>query len=185
MVQRTPFFGVRCFYTQQKRRNTMDFYMKLPRNKREFALFLGVISIVSVHLIAPLITCFEMGFHLSVLRNTLARIPFVWLAVVALVLFTYKPAEWLTHRIVNHGDSFRSVVTINILCTVFILSIFLTVVGTWIGSRQISLEPITAFFYKWPRNFSISLGVELLIAQPIARFIMLKLHQSIDAKTRA
>ena len=108
----------------KRRGNTMDFYMKLPRNKREFALFLGVITIVSVHIIAPLITCFEMGFHLSVLRNTLARIPFVWLAVVALVLFTYKPAEWLTHRIVNCGYSFRSVVTINILCTVFILSIF-------------------------------------------------------------
>ena len=163
----------------------MDFYMKLPRDKREFALFLGIISIVSVHIIAPLITCFEMGFHLSVWRDSLTRIPFVWLAVIALVLFTYKPAEWLTHRIVNRGDSFRSVVTINILCTVFILSIFLTVVGTWIGSRQISLEPITVFFYKWPRNFSISLGVELLIAQPIARFVMLKFHQHNDAKAQA
>ena len=170
---------------RSKRRENTDFYMKLPRNKREFALFLGVISIVSVHIIAPLITCFEMGFHLSVLRNTLAMIPFLWLAVVALVLFTYKPAEWLTHRIVNCGDSFRSVVTINILCTVFILSILLTVIGTWIGSRQISLEPVTSFFYKWPRNFSISLGIELLIALPIARFAMLKLHQAIDAKSKA
>ena len=36
----------------------MDFYMKLPRNKKEFALFMGVISIISVNIIAPLITCF-------------------------------------------------------------------------------------------------------------------------------
>ncbi len=27
-----------------------------------------------------------------------------------------------------------------------------------------------------PRNFAISFGVEVLIAQPIARFVMIKLH---------
>jgi hypothetical protein len=158
----------------------MDFHMKLPRNKREFALFMLVISILSVNIIAPLITCFEFGFRLSVWGNVLKRIPYIWLAVIALVLLTYKPAEWLTHRIVSHGDSFRSVITINILCSVFLLSIFLTVVGTWIGSGHISLDPLVGFFYKWPRNFSISLGVELLIAQPIARFAMLKWHQRTD-----
>ncbi|GAF40886.1 hypothetical protein FC83_GL002660 [Agrilactobacillus composti DSM 18527 = JCM 14202] len=57
------------------------------------------------------------------------------------------------------------------------MSVVLTVVGTWIGSQQISLDPITHFFYKWPRNFAISFAVELLVAQPIARFVMLKLHQ--------
>ncbi len=163
----------------------MDFHMKLPRTKKEFALFMGIISILSVNIIAPLITCFEFKFHLSVWANVLTVIPFLWLAVVVLVLITYKPAEWLTHRIVSQGDSFRSVVTINTLCTVFLLSIILTVVGTWIGSRTISLEPIVKFFYKWPRNFAISLGVELLIAQPIARLVMLKLHQRIDAKMEA
>lgn len=42
----------------------MDFYMKLPRSKKEFALFMAIISIISVNIIAPLITCFELGFHL-------------------------------------------------------------------------------------------------------------------------
>ncbi|MDR3344762.1 MAG: hypothetical protein LBT21_04125 [Oscillospiraceae bacterium] len=163
----------------------MDFHMKLPRRKREFALFMAVISIISVNIIAPLITCFEVGFHLSVWADVLTIIPFVWLSVIALVLLTYKPAEWLTRRVVKHGDSFRSTVTVNILCSVFLLSIFLTVVGTWIGTKQISLEPITGFFYKWPRNFAVSLGVELLIAQPIARLVMHKYHQHIDAKAQA
>jgi len=160
----------------------MDFHMKLPRGKREFALFMAVISIISVNIIAPLITCFEFGFHLRVWADALTIIPFVWLAVVALVLLTYKPAEWLTRKIVKHGDSFNSIVTINILCTVFLLSISLTIVGTWIGNRRLSMEPIIGFFHKWPRNFAISLGVELLIAQPIARFVMLKYHQYIDSK---
>ncbi|MDR3310260.1 MAG: hypothetical protein LBS90_02780 [Oscillospiraceae bacterium] len=160
----------------------MDFHMKLPRGKREFALFIAVISVISVNIIAPLITCFEMGFSLAVWGQALRIIPFVWLAVVALVLLTYKPAEWLTHRVVSDGDSFRAVVTVNILCTVLLLSVLLTVVGTWIGGRHISLEPITGFFYKWPRNFAISLGVELLIAQPVARLVMLLFHRRTDAK---
>jgi len=160
----------------------MDFHMKLPRRKREFALFMAIISIISVNIIAPLIACFEIGFRLDVWKEVLMIIPMVWLAIIILVLLTYKPAEWLTRKIVRHGDSFRATVTINILCSVFLLSIFLTVIGTWIGSRHISIEPITGFFYKWPRNFAIALGVELLIAQPIARFVMLKYHQYTDGK---
>ena len=155
----------------------MEFYMKLPRNKKEFALFMAVISILSVNIIAPLITCFEFGFHLHVWADVLKVIPFLWLSVIALVLITYKPAEWLTSKIVAEGDSFCSHITINILCTVFLMSIFLTVIGTWIGSRQISWEPILLFFYKWPRNFAISFAVEAVIAQPIARAVILKLHQ--------
>jgi hypothetical protein len=160
----------------------MDFHMRLPRSKKEFALFMGIISIISVNIIAPLITCFEFGFHLYVWRDVLTILPFLWLAVISLVLLTYKPSEWLTHKIVSQGDSFRAVVTVNILCCVLLLSICLTVIGTWIGGRHISMEPIRLFFYKWPRNFAISLGVEMLIAQPIARFVMFKYHQYADAK---
>lgn len=161
----------------------MKFFMKLPRSRRKFALFMAIISIISVNIIAPLITCFEMGFHLYVWADALRIIPlFIWLSVIALVLLTYKPAEWMTERIIREGDSFNAHIIVNILCTVFLMSIFLTVMGTWIGSRQISMEPIRLFFYKWPRNFAISLTVEALIAQPVARFVMLKLHQWLGAK---
>jgi hypothetical protein len=160
----------------------MDFRMKLPRNAKEFPLFIAVISILSVNIIAPLITCFEFGFHLSVWVNVLQVIPFIWLSVIALVLLTYKPAEWLTKKIIDKGDSFNAHIVVNILCTVFLMSIFLTVIGTWIGSRRVSIEPIRLFFHKWPRKFAISFAVEALFAQPIARFVMLKLHQARDAK---
>ena len=163
----------------------MDFYLKLPRNKKEFALFMGVISVISVNIIAPLITFFEVGFHLYIWADTITVIPFIWVTVIALVLLTYKPAEWLTSRVVKEGNSFGSHIVINILFTVFLMSIFLTVIGTWIGSRQISMEPIRMFFYKWPRNFAISFFVEACIAQPIARFVMLKIHQYTDSKVQA
>ena len=161
----------------------MEFYMKLPRNKKEFALFMAVISIISVNIIAPLITCFEIGFHMYVWADSIKIIPFIWLCVIVLVLMTYKPAEWLTAKIVEKGDSFNAHIVINILCTVFLMSIFLTVIGTWIGSRQVSMEPIRMFFYKWPRNFAISFAVESCIAQPIARAVMLKIHEIKDTKS--
>ncbi len=160
----------------------MEFYKKLPRNKKEFALFMAVISIISVNIIAPLITCFELGFHLYVWADVLKVLPFIWLSVIALVLLTHRPAEWMTNKILQKGDSFNAHIIVNILCNVFLMSIFLTVIGTWIGSRTLTIEPILMFFHKWPRNFAISLGVELLVAQPVARFVMQKLHQKIDFK---
>ena len=160
----------------------MDFYMKLPRTPKEFSLFLAVISIISVNIIAPLITCFEMGFTLEVWLDTLTVIPFIWISVVAVVLITYKPAEWLTSLIVKKDDSFGSHIMINILCTVFLMSILLTVIGTWVGTQHISMDPIYTFFYKWPRNAAISFFTEACIAQPIARLVMLKLHKTKDLK---
>ena len=79
----------------------MEFYQKLPRNKKEFVLFMAVISIISVNIIAPLINCFEVGFHMKVWVNAIKVIPFIWIVVIALVLLTYKPAEWLTSQIIE------------------------------------------------------------------------------------
>ena len=162
----------------------MEFFMKLPRNKKEFSLFMAVISVISVNIIAPLITFFEVGFHMYIWADTIKVIPFIWVTVIALVLITYKPAEWLTSRVVKEGNSFGSHIVINIIFTVLLMSILLTVIGTWIGNRHISLDPIRMFFYKWPRNFAISFFVEACIAQPIARLVMLKIHQYKDSKAQ-
>ncbi|GHU81582.1 hypothetical protein AGMMS50284_1740 [Clostridia bacterium] len=161
----------------------MDFYMKLPRSKKEFALFMVIISIISVNIIAPLITGFEVGFSLTSWVETLKVMPFLWPCIIALVLLTHKPAQYLTEKIVAKGDSFNSCIVINIMCTVFLMSVFLTVIGTWIGSRHMSLEPIIFFFYRWPRNFAISFAVEALIAQPIARAILYKMHKHQDSRS--
>ena len=85
-------------------------------------------------------------------------------------------------RLTQKGDSFHAVITLNIMCTVFLMSIILTIVGTWVGNREITMEPLVNFFYKWPRNFAISLAVEILIAQPIARRVMLGLRKYRDAR---
>lgn len=160
----------------------MEFHMKLPRSKGEFAIFIVIISVLSVNIIAPLITCFEMGFSLSAWRIALSVIPYIWVSVVLFVLVTFKPAEWMTRQIVDPNDSFRTQTLVNIMCTVLLMSILLTVVGTWIGTQRVTLDPIRTFFHKWPRNFSISFAVEALFAQPIARWVLWKRHQRIDKK---
>lgn len=154
--------------------------MKLPRGKREFLLFLTVLSILSMNIIAPLITCLEAGFTIENWLHVFEIMPILWPCVIATVFVTYKPAAFLTSKLTKEGDSFNAVVTLNILSTVFLMSIILTIVGSWIGVLEISMEPIQNFFYKWPRNFAISLGVEVLIAQPIARKVMIILHQYLD-----
>ena len=162
----------------------MDFYMKLPRNAKEFALFLILVSILSVNIIAPLISCFELGFSLRVWQGVMKTLPFIWLSVVALVLVTYKPGMWLTSKLTERDDSFHAHITINILCNVFLMSILLTVIGAWIGSGRISPEPIRLFFYKWPRNFALSFAVELLVAQPIGPWVMMRIHRAKDGPSR-
>ena len=163
----------------------MEYYMRLPRNKREFCLFMAIISVISVNIIAPLITCFEMGFSFSTWAAALRTMPFIWLAVVACVLATYLPAEWATGRILDNDDSYNAHILTNILVTVCMMSVILTIVAPWIAMGSISMEPIEHFFFRWPRNFAISLFVEALIAQPIARAAMNRVHVALDSRCGA
>ncbi|QEA31728.1 hypothetical protein [Secundilactobacillus malefermentans] len=156
----------------------MKFFMYLPRNKKEFALFLLLVSVISVNIIAPIITSFEVGFSFQTWKSTLKVLPFIWLVVVVLVILTNAPATWMKDKIVAKGDSFNAHIIVNVLCNVLMMSIILTVVGAWIGQGQLSLDPITDFAYRWPRNFAVSFAVELLIAQPIARQVLYLIHSS-------
>ncbi|EQM55583.1 hypothetical protein N692_01780 [Lactiplantibacillus plantarum EGD-AQ4] len=40
----------------------MAFSLKLPCNRVEFSWFILIISVISVNVIAPLVTCFEVEF---------------------------------------------------------------------------------------------------------------------------
>lgn len=74
MVQRRILKDSALFYAKERMRN-MEYSLKLPQNKKEFALFMAVISAISVNIIAPLITCFEAGFRLSVWAQSLQAVP--------------------------------------------------------------------------------------------------------------
>jgi hypothetical protein len=188
MVQRKDTisgFALFLAFSPKKENIILDFYMKLPRNKKEFALFIAIISILSVNIIAPLITCFELNFSLATWHQTLKVMPFIWIVVVIFVLLTNKPAAFVTTKLMQKEDSFRSHMIINCLVNVAMMSIVLSVVATWIGTHSFTMEPVRHFFYRWPRNFSLSFFVELCIAQPLARFVLLKKHQAEEKKEHA
>ena len=158
--------------------NSMHGETRLPRNGKEGIIFLLIISIISVNTIAPIIVGLERGFSKEVYFETLKIIPFMWLIVVLSVRFIAGPIVGkIMPKFVGQTDGFNARVLLNTLLNVTVLSIWLTIIGTWVGSGKISLEPIENFFSIWPRNFGVAFWIELIVAQPIARFVMVKIHE--------
>lgn len=150
---------------------------RLPQNAKEGILFLLIISIISVNTIAPIIMGLERGFSKENYLETLKIIPFMWIIVVLLVRLVAGPLVGkVIPKFVGQTDGFNARVLLNTLLNVAVLSILLTIIGTWVGTKQISLEPFQNFFHSWFRNFGVAFWIELLIAQPIARFAMKKIH---------
>lgn len=157
---------------------------RMPQNGKEFILFLAVISIISVNTIAPLIMALQFGFTKAVYLQTLKTIPFMWIIVVLIVPFIVEPiVNKLMPKFTQPTDSFNATTLFHIFFSVLIMSILLTVIGTWVGTRSISIEPIKTFFYTWPRNFTIAFFIELLVAQPLARLAMALIHKQRANKT--
>ena len=95
--------------------------------------------------------------------------------MILLVRFVAGPVVGkIMPKFVGQTDGFNARVLLTIVLNVTVLSILLTIIGT----RKISLDPFANFFKSWFRNFGIAFWIELLIAQPIARWVMTK----IDAK---
>lgn len=152
---------------------------RLPRSAKEGILFLLIISIISVNTIAPIIVGLERGFSKEVYIDTLKILPFMWIIVVLLVKLVAGPIVGkVMPKFVGQTDGFNARVLLNTLLNVSVLSLLLSIIGTWVGTKQISLEPLKNFLHIWPRNFGIAFWIELLVAQPIARFAMKTLHAS-------
>lgn len=157
--------------------------IRVPWNAKEGLIYMLIVSIISVNTIAPLIMGFEMGFSKTNYLKTLQILPLMWIIVLCLVNFVAKPLVGkLMAKFTKPTDSFNAKTLFNIFFSVSVLSICLTVIGSWVGQRHISLDPIQGFFHHWPKNFCITFWIEMLIAQPIARFVMKKIHVKKVAK---
>ncbi|GAK39013.1 hypothetical protein PUW24_14680 [Paenibacillus urinalis] len=152
---------------------------RLPQNAREGIIFMLIVSIISVNTIGPIILGLERGFSVANYLETLKVIPFMWVIVILLVKLVAGPlVRKVLPKFVGKTDGFNARVLLNIVMNVTVLSVLLTIIGTWVGMRQISLEPFHNFFPTWFRNFGVAFWIELLVAQPIARFAMKKIHAS-------
>ncbi len=150
---------------------------RLPQNAKEGILFLLIVSLISVNTIAPIIIGLERGFSKEVYLDTLKVLPIMWVIVVLLVKLVAGPlVRKVMPKFVGKTDGFNARVLLTILLNVTVLSLLLSVIGTWVGTKEISLLPFKNFFHIWPRNFAVAFWIEMLIAQPIARFAMKQIH---------
>lgn len=166
------------FLPPNERMSYLSYTQRLPQTGKETVLFMGIISLISVNLIAPVITGLEVGFSLAHWLMVLRQLPLLWLCVIVLVVVTQRPAQRLAGLLLERNDGFKATMLITALCNVFLMSLVLTIVGTWIGTGAITVSPIVHFFAKWPRNFTIAFIVEGFIAQPFARSVMAWYHRS-------
>ena len=163
----------------------MQLETRLPRNRKEGILFMLIISFISVNTIAPIIVGLERGFSKEVYLETLKILPVMWIIVILSVRFIAGPIVGkILPKFVGQTDGFNARILFNTLFNVLVLSIFLTIVGTWVGTKEISLAPFENFIYIWPRNFGVAFWIELVVAQPIARYVMKQIHIRQDRKNQ-
>lgn len=156
---------------------------RLPQNAKEGILFMLIISLISVNTIAPIIMGMERGFSIEVYLDTLKIVPLMWGIVIILVRFVAGPLVGkILPKFIEKTDGFNARILMNTFFNVTVLSIILTIVGSWVGAREISIEPIQNFFLSWFRNFGIAFWIEIALAQPIARYVMKKIHRKQAAK---
>jgi len=150
---------------------------RLPQNPKEGIVFLLIISIISANTSRPIIVGLELGHSKENYLETLKIIPFLWIIVVLIVRLVAGPLVGkILPKFVGPTDGFNARVLLNTLLNVTVISILMTIIGAWVGTKQISIEPFQNFFHSWFRNFGVAFWIELLVAQPIARLAMKKLH---------
>lgn len=150
---------------------------RVPHNRKEFVIFLVVVAFLSVNLIAPVITGMERGFTWSTYLETLKFAPLVFLIVIVIIPFIINPLVGrLVRAFVRPADGFNARVLFTVLFTVTVMSLTMTVIGNWVGTGSITLDPFRNYFEKWPRNFAVAFWIEALIVQPIARQVMVRIH---------
>lgn len=150
---------------------------RLPRNAKEELLYGGVICLITViiMLILNIGTAFG-GFYKESILAILKLIPIIWIiAMLIEALIVWKIAERLVKKFTDSSDGFNTKILFNILFCVTGMSASMTIIGGLIGTG-LSWEPFLTFFSHWPRNFFVAFWCEILLAQPIARIMMKRLH---------
>lgn len=156
---------------------------RLPHNGKEGLLYGGLISTMTVLFMTSFSVIYFAGeFNGDIAWSIVKMLPIMWIIVMIIepVIFG-RIAEALTARLTHPSDSFNSKILFRILFTVLGMSAAMTLIGDVVGNGLHS-ELFSNWITNWPRNFVIVLIAESLVIQPIARFVMVKLHEAQDRK---
>ena len=155
---------------------------RLPKNGKEGLLYGSIICIISVTIMLILNVGTAVGFTKIGLLTIAKMIPIIFILAMLLESFVVgKISEKLVKKFTEPSDGFNTKILFNIIFTITGMSAIMTILGAEIGNlfsgTGLSLEPVFKFFEHWPRNFCVIFWCEVLLAQPMARFVMKKLHE--------
>lgn len=154
---------------------------RLPHNGKEGLLFGSLIVTITVMLMTSYnVMLHTEHFTLETMWTILKIIPVMW--IIAMILegaIFGRLAESLTKKLTNDSSSFHKKVLLRIVFTVIGMSVAMTFIGDIIANG-IHNEIFSNWLAHWPYNFAIVLIAEILLIQPLARQVMVKLHESKD-----
>lgn len=164
----------------------MHLEKRLPRNGKEGLLYGTIISTLTVIFMTSFSVIIAVGeFNVEVLMDILKVLPIIWIIVMIIEPTIFgRIAEALVAKFTKPTDSFNSKILFRIVFTVLGMSAAMTFIGDIVGNG-FSPEIFSNWLQNWPRNFVVVLIAESLVIQPIARFAMVKLHESQDGKAAA
>lgn len=156
---------------------------RLPRNGKEGLLYGVIIAGVTSILMATMNISISMGaLSKASIVTSLKSWPAVFIIVMLIEsLFVGKIAEKLVGIFTSPTDGFNANILFRTFFTAIGMSLTMTIVGTILGSG-FSMEVLKHFPGAWPRNLGVALLLELIIVQPIARKVMVIIHESQDEK---
>lgn len=161
----------------------MELEKRLPRNGKEGILYGTIISTMTVLFMSTYSAVYFAGeFNGEVAMTILKMVPILWIIVMIIEPAIFgRIAEALTVKFTKPEDSFNAKILYRILFTVIGMSAAMTLIGDVVGNGFHS-GLYSNWLHNWPRNFVIVLVAESLVIQPIARFVMVKLHDAQDRK---
>jgi len=165
---------------------------RLPWNAREGIIYGCVIAGLSSLIIGGYNVYDNMGYTLETFGDFVANYIVIW-PVMFLVAFTLAntivgwAAKKIVHRYIGPNDSSNAYLCFNLIACVLLMSVILTFLGGLVGETiglLLGGTPIDVVELAenwpliWPRNFCIAFWVEMLIAQPAARLVMVRMHRA-------
>ena len=164
--------------------------LRLPWTAREGIIYGCIIAGLSSLIIGGYNVYDNLGYSLETFDDFLADYLVVWPAIFLIAFLLAKTlvgkiAKIVIGKFISPGDSVNAYICFNIIVCVLLMSVILTFLGGFIGQSIAMLMGGNAVDVMglienwpeiWPRNFCIAFWVEMLIAQPIARMAMVRIH---------
>ena len=155
--------------------------LRFPWNNREGLLYGGVIAAITAYLMALLNMSRSIGdFRPEYILQIIPTYIVVWVIVMLLMTFIVgRLADFFIARYLAPSDSANARIVANIVVCVTFMSMIMSAIGPIIGTvveGHLSLEQTYRWIYNWPYNFCAAFWIEMVLAQPVARMLMRKLH---------